>query len=199
MDSKDVKDLTTFNPLSPEGGDVVKHGEGDKSKRLTWLEEDEKREARRLAEIAEKAPWPARLPFDLAMDMDSAEETFERYGIAEAEATNLLANADFIATVKFWKEAIVKEGYSFKTKAKLIAEDLLETGYMLATDPGTNDSVRASMVQWFTKIAGYEPKKDSEGGGGQGPGFTLNLTFSETPGRAASIQTITGEAKRIES
>lgn len=196
MNSTDVKDLTTFNPLSPEGGEVAKLGEGEKSKRLSWLEEDEKREAGRLAKIAEQAPWPARLPFDLAMELDTAEQTFARYEIEEKAAADLLANADFIATVKFWKEAIVKEGYSYKTKAKLIAEDLLETGYMLATDPGTSDSVRANMVQWFSKVAGYEPKKDSEGGGGQGPGFTLNLTFSEAPGKSAQV--IPGIAHRVE-
>lgn len=198
MNSTDVKDLTSFNPLGPEGGPMVPSGEGEKSKRLTWLEEDEKREARRLAEIAEKGAWPARLPFDLAMELDTAEETFARYEIAEADAVELLANADFVATIKFWREAVVKEGYSYKTKAKLIAEDLLETGYMLATDPGTSDSVRANMIQWFSKVAGYEPKKDSEGGGGQGPGFTLNLTFSETPGRAASAQILPGVAHRVE-
>jgi len=165
--------------------DLVPSKEGKKN----WLQQAEELEAARLAEINAKGLWPARLPFDLAMEMGPAELTFEKHGLTEEQALALMKNADFIATIKFWRDQVIKEGVSFKTKAKMMAEDLLETGYMLATNPATADTTRANMIQWFAKVAGHEPKKDSEGGGGQGSGFTLTLNFSgdAAPSKSAKI------------
>lgn len=177
------KDLTDFDPLELTGK------AGERAELMV------KREHAKLEEIAKRNGWPVRLPFDLALQMEPAEDTFAEHGVGKEDALALMAHKEFVASVKAWQEAIVKEGYSFKLKAKLIAEDLLDNARMLATNPDVAHSVRAQMTQWFTKIAGYEPNtKNPEGGGGQGAGFKLVINFAGNP-RPAVIE---GTAERIE-
>ena len=163
--------------------------------RLT--EEVEKREVARLAEIAKRNSWPVRLPFDLAMEMEEADETFKRYEVTPERALHLLGHKEFVESVRTWREIIVKEGVSFRTKARLAAEDLLQTAYLLATDPTMPASVRADMVKWHAKVAGLEPKQDPEGGaGGGGQGITLKIEFTGTPGQQPQVYN--ADAKRVE-
>ena len=185
----DDKDLTGFDLTVPE--------KGAKAGGRNVIEEAERREVARLAEVAKRFAWPVRLPFDLAMQCWDDEEVFKRHEISPERAFQLIQNESFINSIKSWREFIVKEGISFKTKARMAAEDLLMQAYTIATDASIPPGTRLDAIKWHAKVAGLEPNpKDLEGGGGQGSGFTLKISFDGAPGQSAPV--IQGEAKRLE-
>ena len=111
------------------------------------------------------APWPSRLSFDLAMG-DSAEAVMERYAIGPSQMQYLFLNPAFQLELQNHKERILAEGISFKTKAKLQAEDYLTDIDELIHDPETSPAVRLDAIKSVVTWAGYgEKKSDSVGGG----------------------------------
>ncbi len=147
-------------------------------------------EKTQLAAIAKRNGWPARLPFDLAMQIETPEETLAQYGLTPEQGAKLLQNETFAKLVRGYRAVIVSEGLSFKTKAKLQAEELLEHAFMLATDPDVAPAVRMDSIKWHSRVAGLDPGKDGEGGAGSGggAGFSLKIIFSDpAAGRPAII------------
>lgn len=143
------------------------------------------REARRLAERMPEGYRPAsgaeltfdpRIAYELALGVNSAEKVFEKYGMDELEASMLVANPAFAATVKKYQEEVLASGVSFKLKAKIQAEDLLTHSYLIATDPEAPMAVRADLIKWTARVAGLEPKEDKSSG--PAGGFTLAITFA---------------------
>jgi len=187
-DPKDVQDLTGFDLAVPSakekgGRDVIAEAEA--------------RELKQLARAAEQHAWPVRLPFDLALQVYDDEEVFQRHGITPERALKLINTPAFVNSIKVWREFVTKEGISFKTKARMAAEDLLMQAYVIATDPTIPAGTRLESIKWHAKVAGLEPNpKDLEGGGGQGSGFTLRISLDGAPSQSAQI--IAGESKRLE-
>jgi hypothetical protein len=118
-----------------------------------------------------------RLAYEIALDLDSPVEVFARYGYVEDAAVALLSDPVFGRTVTSYREEIKTSGIGFKLKAKIQAEDLLTHSYQIATDPEVPASVRADLIKWTAKVAGYEPK-DEAGKAGGGGAFALNITFA---------------------
>jgi len=118
-----------------------------------------------------------RLAYEIALDIDEPGETYRRYGYEEDAAVTLSNDPAFKRTVVAYKDEIKTSGIGFKLKAKIQAEDLLTHSYQIATDPEVPASVRADLIKWTAKVAGYEPKDDNAGGGKGGGSFALNVTF----------------------
>lgn len=119
-----------------------------------------------------------RIAYEVALDLDEPSEIFSRYGYDADDAVALSGTELFARTVKEYREEIKVSGVGFKLKAKIQAEDLLTHSYQIATDPDVPASVRADLIKWTAKVAGYEPK-DSTGKEGGGGTFALNITFAQ--------------------
>lgn len=118
-----------------------------------------------------------RLAYELALDLESPGEVFDRYGYSADAAVKLLGNATFIKTIKNYKVEVAENGVTFKLKAKIQAEDLLSHAYAMARDASMPPAVRADMIKWTAMVAELGPKKDHSGGGG-GSALTLAITFA---------------------
>lgn len=119
-----------------------------------------------------------RLAYEIALEIDDPVTVFERYGYVGSDAVALLKEPAFALTVKNYRSEITTSGLSFKLKARVQAEDLLMHSYNIATDPEAPASVRADIIKWTAKMAGYEPK-EAGGEKGGGAGFNLNITFTD--------------------
>ena len=119
-----------------------------------------------------------RLVFELGAGLDTPAAIFGGYGIAPEEATKMMKNPVFIEAVKTAKKYVAEHGVTFKTKARLLAEDLLEHAYQMATSTETPASVRAELIQWVTRMGGLEPPKEG-GDRGTGGGLMLNFVFQD--------------------
>jgi len=138
--------------------------------------------------------FDARLPYELVISADEAESIFEKYGVTQERAFLLMQNPLFQRALKTAEAELKESGITFRTKARLMAEDLLEEGYQIATDPDAPANVRASIIQWVAKMGDLEPvKKD---GMVQQGGFTLHIDLgggdgAPEKGRSISIKSIT--------
>lgn len=143
------------------------------------------RDARRLSERLPTGYRPTtgadltfdpRIAYEIALGIDKPAGVFEKYGIDHDRAAALVAVPAFITTIKKYQEEILAGGISFKLKAKIQSEDLLSHSYLIATDPEAPMAVRADLIKWTAKMAGFEPVPEK--GGGPAGGFTLNISFA---------------------
>lgn len=118
-----------------------------------------------------------RLAVELALHVDDAETVFAGYGYTPEQAADLLEQPAFLALMQQAQKAVVEEGLGFRIKAKLMAGELLPYAHDIATDPLQSAAVRADLIKWTAKVAGFEPK-DGKDDGKQGGGLTLNIQFA---------------------
>ena len=138
-----------------------------------------------------------QLACELAMHMEEPEVIFERYGFGVEEASDLLESPAFAALLHRIGTEIRENGLTFKQKAKAQAEELLQHSFEIATDPHASAAVRADIIKWTAKMAGYEPTPTKDVEAKTGGGLTLNITFAGQPTQqvlAREPLTITQEA-----
>lgn len=161
-------------------------------------ENQDERDARRLTERLPPGYKPEsgsdmsfdpRLAYELALGLTKPHEVFEKYGLEQERAVELVRTPAFIATVRKYKQEIEEGGVSFRLKAKIQAEDLLTHSYLIATDPETPASVRADLIKWTARVADLEPRDSKEKGAAGG--FNLSITFAgEKPGAIITAERI---------
>ena len=64
-------------------------------------------------------------------------------------------------------EEIIEQGLSFRTKAKLQAEDMLAISHRMVVNPDTPAAVRADLIKWTAKMADLEPKQQLKAAAGE--------------------------------
>ena len=119
-----------------------------------------------------------RLACELALGMQEPEVIFTTYGYTAEAAHALLETKSFTDTINRISGELRENGISFRSKMRAVAEDLIPHAYDMATDPLQSGAVRADIIKWAGKMAGFEPppaKGVVEGGGG---GFNLSITFA---------------------
>jgi hypothetical protein len=119
--------------------------------------------------------FPPMLPVELAMHTASVPEICTSYGITKDEFLVLIENPLFVQAYAAAKEALQKDGMSFKLKAKLQAEKLLEKSWLLIHSDHTPSAVKADLIKSTIRWAGYEPKGDT--GGIAGNAFQININL----------------------
>lgn len=157
------------------------------------------RQAERLAALpaAYKVQYE-RLAIELALKLDDSAVIFQRHGIAVDQALELLETPAFTALLTQATADVKEKGLSFRAKARVMAEDLLQHGYEIASDEYASAAVRADLIQWMARVADLEPaKKDGKDTGGGG-GLHLSITFAGQEKQAVvnGREPITIEAER---
>jgi len=186
--------MTDTSPVKPEGDAALPFGE-------MTTRDDMRQQARmpngyRPLSIA-GAAFDTRLAFEIALQMDPPGDVFNRYGYDELGAKALIANPIFQGAVKAYSEDIKANGISFRLKAQVAAEDLLEHAYDIATNAEVSPAVRADLIKWHAKVSGLEPKEDGKTGGG-GNGYALQIVFSgQQPAVTVGRQPVTIEGERV--
>lgn len=119
--------------------------------------------------------FPASLPLEIALEVDTVPNICAAYGVTRAQFEMLIRHPVFIKAYQEAVEMLKVEGMSFKMKARLQAEALLGESYKLAISPGTSDAVRADLIKSTVRWAGYETK--AADGGGQGTAFNIMINL----------------------
>lgn len=122
-----------------------------------------------------------RLAVELALALDDADAIFARYGYTQDQALALARSDAFVTILERIAREVKASGLSFRTKARMQAEELLGSSFEMATDPTCSSAVRATLIQWTAKMGGLEPKEKGDDGKGQGSGLTLSITFAGQP------------------
>lgn len=137
------------------------------------------RQARRLAALptAYKSQHE-RLAYELALKLDDSGTIFAQHGYDGEQALALLENAEFSALLQRVSQEVREKGLSFRAKARVMAEDLLQHGYEIATDEYASAAVRADLIQWMARVGDLEPAPKTKDGGAAGGGLHLSITFA---------------------
>lgn len=119
--------------------------------------------------------FPPMLAMELALHTAPVPEICESYGISRNEFLVLIENPLFIQAYAAAKEALAKDGMSFKVKAKMQAEKLLEKSWLLIHSDATPSAVKADLIKSTVRWAGYEPKGDNALGSSNAFQININL------------------------
>lgn len=121
--------------------------------------------------------WPASLPVEIALKTASLREIKEAYHYDDDEWLALKDNPAFLADLAAAAEMVKREGASFKLKAQMQADDLLNTSYRLINAPFDEvpSSVKADLIKATVRWAGYDNKEVGASGGGSNFQININL------------------------
>ena len=97
-------------------------------------------------------------PIELALREHPVKDVCQAYGISKREWDELRVNPLFLMALQGANEALKKEGMTFKIKARLQAEALLQTSWSLIHAPAEEvpSSVKADLIKFTIKAAGYD-------------------------------------------
>lgn len=135
-----------------------------------------------------------RLAFELALaPPEDAGGIFAGHGFTQDQSIALLSDATFARLLERVTKEVKDQGLSFRAKARVMAEDLLQHSYSLATDPEVSAAVRLDAIKSTVKWAGLEPK-EKDGAGTGGGGLTLNISFAgQSPQKIVGHEPVTIE------
>ena len=121
-----------------------------------------------------KLGFPANLPVELAMKLDTPKNICKAFNLSLDEFKALVRNPVFVKAYDDAVEMLKIEGMSFKLKARMQAETLLGTSYGMAMNPVTSDAVRADLIKSTVRWAGYDAKAAEANAG---PAFNIQINL----------------------
>lgn len=122
-----------------------------------------------------KIAWPTSLPIELALKTAPPCDLKVHYGYTDEEWAALRYNPVFLKELAEAVELMKQEGMSFRKKAQLQAEAMLETSWKLVHAPGTEvpPNVKADLIKTTFRVAGFDNRDTAAGGGNM-----LNIQFN---------------------
>lgn len=124
-----------------------------------------------------KERFPVTLPMELALGVDSVKNICTSYGIDKEEWDLLREDPLFTKAVEAAVRSLEKEGMSFRTKARIQAEELLKTSWNLIHKEDVPAVVKADLIKATVKWADYEPKPQ-QGAVLPGAGFSISINLA---------------------
>lgn len=131
--------------------------------------------------------YDARMVYEIAQGLENPASIAERYGVPPEIWELFAKHKPFLMAVARYRQQFKDSGYTFRVKAHLQAESLLQTAYLMAQNITTPASVRADLIKWTAKVAGLEPDNREAGSRGVQNGFSININLGDTPTRNISI------------
>ena len=124
--------------------------------------------------------WSNKIALELALVLESGlgtvEDLLSSNRITKEDLVEFNHDQTFLRTVEGYREDIREKGLAFKLKARVQAEELLRTSYLLTQDPDVPASVKADLIKATVKWAGYEiPPQQQQQGAGNGMSITINF------------------------
>jgi hypothetical protein len=128
-----------------------------------------------------KIAWSTTLPIELALKTATPQELRVHYGYSEEEWDALRENPVFMSELVSACELVKVEGMSFKLKARLQSEALLETSWRLIHAPSSevNPAVKAKLMEATWRMAGFDTKD-----GTNTPANSLAIQINFTGGKS---------------
>jgi len=127
--------------------------------------------------------WDPRLPLDVALDIEDPEVLCTRYGLSYEQFNDIRCTPSFHLQVAQFKKELQETGEGFRAKARVQAEILMETSFLMAQNKETPASVRADLIKSTVEWAGLKPSGKIQGD--TGGGFTLTFNFPLPSGAPA--------------
>lgn len=136
--------------------------------------------------------WPATLPVEMALRISPLPELLEAYNITAEQWENLKCNEAFKQAVKEAVKQAQEEGFSYRVKAQMQAEALLQTSYNMIQDSTMPAAVRADLIKFTARVAGFDSAgKGPAGAQAAGSGFSININLAPPAPKASASDPMT--------
>lgn len=119
--------------------------------------------------------FPPLLPLELAMRVDTPANICRAHDVTREQLQVLSQHPVFIKAYQEACEMLKVDGMTFKTKARLQAEDYLGTAFAMVKNPNISDAVRARLIECTVRWAGLDAKAVDLGNGGNAFNIQINL------------------------
>jgi hypothetical protein len=126
---------------------------------------------------AEIGSYPATLPVEIALRVDTVPNICKSYGISQTEWDRIRHDPVFVQDLKKCLEDMKQEGMSFKMKARLQSDALLTTMWNMIHAPGDEvpPQVKADLAKFTIRAAGLDGSKDQAKNVGVGTALQINI------------------------
>jgi len=126
---------------------------------------------------AEIGAYPATLPVEIALRVDTVPNICKSYGIDRTEWERIRHDPVFVADLKKCLEDMKVEGMSFKMKARLQSDALLTTMWNMIHSPSDEvpPAVKADLAKFTIRAAGLDGSKDQAKNVGVGTALQINI------------------------
>lgn len=133
------------------------------------------------------------LPIELALKTYPESTIYTQYGYTQEEFYNLARTPAFVSALSDATQLVKEEGGAFKLKARIQAEEMLKTSWTLVHNNDTPSSVRADLIKWTARVAGFEPKQNEQFTPNKGSGFSITINIPQTPSEPTRIEKVITE------
>lgn len=124
-----------------------------------------------------KKGWTAALLVDVALRVDD-QTLCDTYDLQYHELDEIKNDPSFIVQLAAVQKELEKEGVSFRLKAQMQAEALLQTSWSLIHSAATPAAVKAGLIKDTVRWAGFDAPPQAGAGGGRG-GFSVNIVLNQ--------------------
>ena len=143
--------------------------------------------------------WNNKIALDLALVLESGlgtvEELLESNRLKQGDLEEFAHDKNFLRVVEDYREDIRDKGLAFKLKARVQAEELLRTSYIMTQDPDVPASVKADLIKSTVKWAGYDTPPPVQGATATG-GVSVTINFSGESGKEQMVN-ITPQSQAV--
>lgn len=129
--------------------------------------------------LSEDGAFNPLLVYEIAQGIDPPWVVAQRYGLTELEWKRLVQHRPFLLAVQRYRKDMADTGYTFRLKAALQAESLLQEAYLMARDPTVPAAVRADLIKWMPKAGGLVDDGRTAASALQG-GFSININLGDS-------------------
>ena len=123
--------------------------------------------------------YPAGLALELALRVAEPQEIFKTYKVSADDWARIKLIPAFQIEYADWKKRAKDKGFSYQMKASAQAENMLKTTWDLIHDPTTPPSVKADLIKFTARLAGYDAKESKvtpmDGSSDDKINITINL------------------------
>lgn len=135
---------------------------------------------------------------EVATGLEDGLTIAQRFGFSEEEWRVIEARPDFQMAVAKVRAELEKSGQTFRMKAALMANELMDNVYIHAMDSETPLKDKVTALQHLTRVGELEPKASAQVNAGPGFSITINLPSVPPPEETVKKVEVVEEARPVE-
>lgn len=121
---------------------------------------------------------PPELLVELAFGIEPPTTVASRFGLTPSDLADLQAQPWFQKALKSKQDELASQGWNFRSKMSMLAEDLLTDVYITAK-ASESGPFKLEAAKYLTKISDLEPKASQQVA--SGPGFSISINLAARP------------------
>jgi hypothetical protein len=129
---------------------------------------------------------PPEMVVEIAFGLEAPTEVAARFGFSASDYQELSTQTWFRKQLEEKRAELAAQGWTFRSKMGVLAEDLLTDAYV-AAKVSESATVKLEVAKYLTKVADLEPKDKFQSTAGGGFMININLGNTDSTSRVIDI------------